>query len=94
MKDCAIFSFIEDKFEKHSRFYSLIRENEVERLLRQEKYIIDGIRMTSCEKFTYSFTPKYAQEPISIGLTFDISKIFPQRVVAIIGQNGVGKHSL
>lgn len=91
MKDCAIFSFIEDKFEKHPRFYSLIRENEVERLLRQEKYIIDGIRMTSCEKFTYSFTPKYAQEPISIDLTFDISKIFPQRVVAIIGQNGVGK---
>ncbi|KAA4978638.1 ATP-binding protein, partial [Bacteroides fragilis] len=91
LKDCAIFSFIEDKFEKHPRFYSLIRENEVERLLRQEKYIIDGIRMTSCEKFTYSFTPKYAQEPISIDLTFDISKIFSQRVVAIIGQNGVGK---
>lgn len=91
LKACAIFSFIEDKFEKHPRFYSLIRENEVERLLRQEKYIIDGIRMTSCEKFTHSFTPQYAQEPISIDLTFDISKIFPRRVVAIIGQNGVGK---
>lgn len=91
LKDCSIFSFIEDKFEGHSRFYSLIRENEVERLLRQEKYIIDDLKMTSCQKFSYSFSPKYAEGPIQMELTFDIHNIFPQRVLAIIGPNGIGK---
>lgn len=91
LKDCSLFSFMEDKFERHRCFHSLIRENEVERLLRQEKYIIDELKMTSCQKFSYSFSPKYAEEPIKIELTFEIHKIFSQRILAIIGPNGVGK---
>lgn len=94
LKDCAIFSFIEDNFERHRFFSSLIRDNSVERLLRQEKYIIEGRKISSCENFSYEFHPKYSDSPINIEFSFDIHNIFAQRVFAIIGQNGVGKTQL
>ncbi|WP_298550544.1 AAA family ATPase [uncultured Parabacteroides sp.] len=94
LKDCAIFSFIEDNFEKHPFFHSLIRENSVERILRKEKYLIDNRKISSCYRFSYEFSPKYAEEPIHIEFSFDINSAFQQRVFAIIGENGVGKTQL
>ena len=94
LKDCAIFSFIEDNFEKHPFFHSLIRDNSVERILRKEKYLIDNRKISSCYRFSYEFSPKYADAPIHIEFTFDIKSAFQQRVFAIIGENGVGKTQL
>lgn len=94
LKDCAIFSFIEDNFEKHPFFHSLIRDNSVERILRNEKYRIDNHKISSCYKFSYEFLPKYSESPIHIEFSFDINSAFQQRVFAIIGENGVGKTQL
>lgn len=94
LKDCAIFSFIEDNFERHPFFRSLIRDNSVERILRKEKYLIDNRKISSCYKFSYEFSPKYAEAPIHIEFSFDIHSAFQQRVFAVIGENGVGKTQL
>ncbi|MCS3258183.1 hypothetical protein NXV10_14030 [Bacteroides thetaiotaomicron] len=75
-------------------FHSLIRENSVERILRKEKYLIDNRKISSCYRFSYEFSPKYAEEPIHIEFSFDINSAFQQRVFAIIGENGVGKTQL
>lgn len=91
IQDCAIFSEIEDNFSKHKQFYSLIRENRVEQLLRQEKYIIEGQNVKSRYQFSYQFTPKYSEETITIDFKFDKEGILPNRIYAIIGENGVGK---
>jgi len=94
LKDCAIFSFIEDNFENHPFFRSLIRDNSVERILRHEKYIIENLKISSCYKFSYEFSPKYAEHPIHIEFSFDTNSAFQQRVFALIGENGVGKTQL
>lgn len=94
LKDCAIFSFIEDNFDKHPFFYSLIRDNSVERILREEKYLMENRKISSCYRFSYEFSPKYAENPIHIEFSFDIESAFQQRVFGIIGENGVGKTQL
>ena len=91
LKDCAIFSEIEDEFNRHKQFSSLIRENEAEQVLRQEKYIIEGQDIKLRYQFKYSYTPKYSINPIDIEFKFEKEGLFPNRLYAIIGENGVGK---
>lgn len=92
LQDSAIFSEIEDNFSKHKQYSSLIRTNEVEQLLRQEKYIIEGQNIKSRYQFSYKFTPKYATgDTILIDFKFDKEGILANRIYAIIGENGVGK---
>ena len=95
LQDCAIFSEIEDNYQGHKQFHSLIRENEVERLLRQEKYIIEGQNIKSRYQFSYNFTPKYtSDDTLSIDFKFDKEGLLSNRIYAIIGENGVGKTQL
>lgn len=92
LRDCAIFSEIEDDFAKHKQFFSLIRENEVEQILRQEKYLIEGQNIKSRYQFSYKFKPKYTvDDTILIDFKFDKEGILANRIYAIIGENGVGK---
>ena len=76
LKDCAIFSFIEDNFERHPFFHSLIRDNSVERILRKEKYLIDNRKISSCYRFSYEFSPKYAENPIHIEFSLILTVLF------------------
>lgn len=94
LRDSAIFPEIEDEFYGHKQFTSLIRDNEAERILRQEKYIIEGQNIKMRYQFNYSYAPKYAKEPIKIEFNFDKEGVFPNRLYAIIGENGVGKTQL
>lgn len=91
LKDCAIFSQIEDAYCNHRHFYSLIRDNLAERILRQEKYVIEGHSIVSMYQFSYKFTPRYSEDEVSVDFKFDKEGILPNRIYAIIGENGVGK---
>ena len=52
--------FSEDDFEKDFSFgRSLLRDNEAERLLREAKYLIEGIKITNKESFVYHFQPSF-----------------------------------
>lgn len=91
LKDCAIYPQIEELFDRHKYFFSLIRDNSAERILREEKYLIEGRRLTNRYQFIYQFIPKYADEPVPIQFKFEPEKFFSRRTFAIIGKNGVGK---
>lgn len=91
LQDAAMYSEIEDNFSQHRQFSSLIRENVAEQILRQEKYIIAGQNIQSRYQFSYKFTPKYTTDSVTFDFKFDKDEILPNRIYALIGENGVGK---
>lgn len=91
LRDCAIFPDIEPLFRGTTQFRSLIRTNDAERILREEKFRITGQDIKTRYVFDYIFKPKYADELIKIPLHFSQTGHRPNRIYAIIGENGVGK---
>lgn len=91
LRDCAIFPDIEPLFRGTNQFRSLIRTNDAERILREEKFRITGQDIKTRYVFDYIFKPKYADETIKIPLYFSQTGYRPNRIYAIIGENGVGK---
>ena len=92
LKDCAIFTDIEDQFEKDYSFKrSLLRENEAERLLRDAKFIVEGIEVQNREHFTYHFQTPFSKEKTLLEVSFESQSILPSRLFAVVGKNGVGK---
>lgn len=95
LRDCAIFPTIEDNFEKDFSFgRSLLRENEAERLLRDAKYLVDGIKVTNRECFNYYFQAPFAEDKTVLDVKFDSTNLLPRRLLVIVGKNGVGKTQL
>jgi len=92
LKDCAIFTDIEDQFEQDYSFKrSLLRENEAERLLRDAKFIVEGIEVQNRERFTYHFQTPFSEDETLLEVSFSSKAILPSRLFAVVGKNGVGK---
>ena len=91
LRDCAVFPGIEPVFRGLPQFRSLIRTNDSERILREEKFRITGQDIKTRYVFDYIFKPKYANEPLRLPFHFSQSGYRPNRIYAIIGENGVGK---
>ena len=91
LRDCALYPDIETLFRGKGVFRSLIRSNDAERILREEKFRITGQDIKTRYVFDYLFKPKYANEPLRIPLHFSQTGHRPNRIYAIIGENGVGK---
>lgn len=92
LKDCSVFSQIEEHYRNHKQFHSLIREDKAEQILREEKYIIEGQNIESKYQFSYKFIPEYAQgDFVDIEFEFDNNTVLANRLYAVIGKNGVGK---
>ncbi len=95
LKDAALFPEIQERFEKKQLFRtSLIRYDNVERLMREIKYKLYEIGLTHLYKFNYEFKPKFSENSIDINFEFDNNDELPNRVYAIIGKNGTGKTQL
>jgi len=92
LRDCAIFPAIKDEFEKDFSFgRSLLRANEAERLLREAKYLVEGIKVVNKELFKYHFKPSFSESETLLDVEFDSQSCLPSRLLAIVGKNGVGK---
>lgn len=92
LQDCSIFPDIEENYSNQRSFTdSLLRNDEAEQILREEKYIIEGQDITSRYKFSYKFTPKYTTDTVTVDFKFSKDGLLPNRIYAIIGKNGVGK---
>jgi len=92
LRDCAVFPIIEDDFEKDFSFErSLLRKDEAERLLREAKYLIEGIKITNKESFVYHFQPPFSESKTLFDVEFDSHSLLSSRLLAIVGKNGVGK---
>lgn len=92
LKDSAIFPYLEDKYGDHTVFRnSLIREDSSERMLRLARPIMSGEKPETMFNFTYRFTPRYAEIDVEFNFDFSNKGYFPNRMYAVIGENGVGK---
>jgi ABC-type branched-subunit amino acid transport system ATPase component len=92
LKDAAFFSDIADKFEKNYKFNnSVIRYNNVERLLRTAIYDLYDYDLNNLYKFQYLFKPVFASDFLNIEFDFNNNEPIPNRIYAIIGKNGTGK---
>jgi hypothetical protein len=92
LKDAAFFSSIHERFENNSVFLnSLIRDNHQERLLREIKHIVYGADLERLYQFEYLFRPCFSENSIPIKFKFERGGVIPNRIYALIGQNGTGK---
>ena len=92
LNDCAVYSHIEDSFDREDSFgTSLLRDNEAERLLRDVKFLLEGIDVRGRERLKYHFGVPFSEEKVVLDVEFDVESLFPGRILAIVGKNGVGK---
>lgn len=97
LNDVAFFPQISESFENISDFKnSLIRFDPQEQLMRQARYIIDNYDLNNLYSFEYIYKPNYSNviEPLNISFNFNDKPILPNRIYALIGENGVGKTQL
>ena len=98
MKDAAAYSRISDDFENDLGFrHSLLRDNSADTALNLGRYVLAGFDPDDRVNFTYKTRLAYAPD-FDFNIKFDFGKINQEdnfnRVIAIIGENGVGKTSL
>lgn len=98
MKDAAAYSRISDDFENDLGFrHSLLRDNSADTALNLGHYVLAGFDPDDRVNFTYKTRLAYAPD-FDFNIKFDFGKINQEdnfnRVIAIIGENGVGKTSL
>jgi len=98
MRDAAVFSRISDDFINDSGFrHSLLRDNSADTALNIGRYVLAGFDPDDRVNFTYKTRLAYAPN-FEFNIKFDFGKINKEdnfnRVIAIIGENGVGKTSL
>lgn len=98
MRDAAVFSRISDDFINDSGFrHSLLRDNSADTALNIGRYVLAGFDPNDRVNFTYKTRLAYAPN-FDFNIKFDFGKINKEdnfnRVIAIIGENGVGKTSL
>lgn len=98
MKDAAAYSRISDDFENDLGFrHSLLRDNSADTALNLGRYVLAGFDPDDRVNFTYKTRLAYAPN-FDFNIKFDFGKINQEdnfnRVIAIIGENGVGKTSL
>lgn len=95
--DVAFFPQISESFENSSDFKnSLIRFDGQEQLMRQARYIIDNYDLSNLYSFEYLYKPSYSNaiDALKIPFKFNDNSILPNRIYALIGENGVGKTQL
>lgn len=92
LKDSAMFPYLEDRYGDNSIFRtSLIRDDSSERMLRLARPIMSGENPSTMFNFTYKFRPRYAEKDVEFAFDFSNMGFFPNRMYAVIGENGVGK---
>lgn len=95
LKDAAFFPEVSDDFESLDVFRkSLIRDDDSERLFRIAKPMVYGRDLENLYSFNYKFTPKYAENFVSVPFHYSTDGYLPKRIVALIGKNGAGKTQL
>ena len=64
--------------------------------MRQARYIIDNYDLSNLYSFDYLYKPNYSEniDALKIPFNFTNKSIIPNRIYALIGENGVGKTQL
>lgn len=98
LRDAALYSKINDRFAENTIFnVSLLRNNSAERALREGRYYSFGRDMKQSYCFSYHYEPRYDKgktSPVDFDFDFKYNCEPYQRVIGLIGENGVGKSTL
>lgn len=93
LKDCSIDATVRERFNTSQSYkVSLLREISTQEVIDDALLLIENEDAGNIFSFGYHFTPPYNTECIAdwnVHFDFDAKKY--KRVVAIIGENGVGK---
>lgn len=93
--DVAFYESIYKKFERDGVFrISLIRENESEKARREGRYIVYGRDLEDAYSFSYHYQLPYKGEDVDIDFNYKPSGEDYERIIGLIGENGVGKTTL
>ena len=98
LRDSACFSIICDEFLDDSIFkISLLREKEADRVLQFAQYELAGVDYNEDRSFVFKAEiPYHTDERLSI--KFNLGKVHEEnnlnRIIALIGDNGIGKTSV
>lgn len=92
LRDVAIFSQFDDEFKGTEYYSCLVRSDEAERNIREARLILAGVDIDTRYSFDYQFKPLYSENEVKFHFDFRNPRhIFPRRLYAVIGKNGVGK---
>ncbi len=95
LRDVGMFPSIAEEFEHDGVFISsLIRENEIEKLMRTIRFTLNDIDYTQAFKFNYRYLPPYADDELLFNFDFQYGDIIDHRIYGLIGKNGTGKTKL
>lgn len=98
LRDIALYPSIRERFEKEGTYInSLLRFNSSEKALREGRFYVYGKKMDDAYHFSYHYEPKYDQQkryPVDIPFSFLYDCEPYQRMIGLIGENGVGKSTL
>lgn len=101
LRDCVVLPTLAEKVEQESVFKtSLLRsEYQKEKQSAQEAFdygmdILNYGKKILDQSFEYIYNPKGTDAPLRIHFDFNGSDLFPRRLYALIGDNGVGKTTL
>ena len=95
LRDVALYESVYKQFENDPIMQtSLLRTNNSEKARREGRYHIYGRNMEDAYSFEYDFRLPYAKENIKIDFHYKYDSAPYERIIGIIGENGVGKTSL
>lgn len=97
LNDVAFFPQICEEFENTTDFKnSLVRFDAQEQLMRQARYLVDNYDMSKVYSFEYLYKPNYSKDIdlLKIPFSFQDKSVIPNKIYALIGENGVGKTRL
>ena len=96
LRDAACFSRICDESIGQSIFkVSLLRESEADKALQFAQYELAGINYREDRSFVFKAQLPYKQDDERLNIKFNLGKVYQEnnlnRIIALIGDNGVGK---
>lgn len=95
LRDVAFYESIYKLFEDDGIFRtSLIRDNITERARREGRYYVYGRNMDEAYSFSYRYELPYPGEDVEIDFNYKYAGQDFERIIGLIGENGVGKTSL
>lgn len=95
LRDAAFYESIYKQFERNGVFKtSLIRDNTSEKARREGRYIVYGRDMEEAYSFSYLYHLPYQGEDVEIDFNYRPCGQDYERIIGMIGENGVGKTTL
>ena len=95
LRDVAFYESIYKSFEDDGIFRtSLLRDNISERARREGRYYVYGRNMEEAYSFSYKYVLPYHGEDVEIEFKYKYDGQDFERIIGLIGENGVGKTSL